>query len=201
MQFIPVINTVALRFIHEYLNQRISNTLYVKQDNPVTPSDLTDLAATAANLWAQNIMPKLSSSTNFVLVSAKDLTTQNGLVFDYTDTPLPLRGGVSGQPLPSNVAVVLSLRTGRAGRSYRGRVYLGGFSETQSDGNYMFGNLLEQLRTGLLQVINGLNTGSRNVVVVSRFFENNPRSTGVTTPITSVTARTVRLASQRKRLP
>jgi len=201
MPFIPVPNTVALSLIHEFLGQRLSNTLYVKQDGPINPSDLTDLATTAANLWAQQIMPRLSGDTRFVLVSAKDLSAQNGLVFDYTGPPLPVTGGASGQPLPSNIAAVLSLRTGRAGRSFRGRIYLGGFSELQSDGNFLFGNILEQLRQGLIQVIDGLNTGSRRVVVVSRFSEKQPRTVGITTPVLSVLARTVRLASQRKRLP
>jgi len=201
MPFIPVPNTTALSLIHEFLGQRMSNTLYVKQDNPITPFDLADMASTAASLWAQHIMPRLSNSTRLVLVSAKDLSVQNGLVIDYTGQPLPVSGGAMGQPLPSNIAVVLSLRTGRAGRSFRGRIYLGGFSELQSDGNFMPAGLLEQLRQGLLQVIDGLSTGSRQVVVVSRYAEKQPRAVGLVTPVTSVLARTVRLASQRKRLP
>jgi len=201
MQFIPVINTVALQFIHEYLGQRLSNTLYVKQESPITSADLADLASNAAGLWATNIMPHLSGDTRFVLVSAKDLSAQNGLVYDYTGTPLPTTGGAMGQPLPSNVAAVLSLRTGRAGRSYRGRLYLGGFTELQSDGNFLPTGILENLRQGLINVITALNTGTRQVVVVSKFTANQPRTTGVTTPVTTVLARTIRLASQRKRLP
>jgi len=80
-------------------------------------------------------------------------------------------------------------------------LYLGGFSETQSDGNFFFGNLPTLLRDAISNVIQGLNSGTRQVVVVSRFTENNPRTVGETTPVIAVLARTVRVASQRKRLP
>jgi len=201
MAFIPVINTMAATLIHEFLNQRITNTLYVKQDGPITPTDLGDVANSLVNLWIQNIMPRLSNQTRLVGVSVRDLSAQNGLVFDYTGQPLPASGGVAGPPLPSSVAIVISLRTNRAGRSYRGRLYLAGFSETQSDGNFFFNNLPTLLANGITNVLLGLATGSRVPVVVSRFSEGTARSTGVTTPITSVAARTVRVASQRKRLP
>ncbi len=201
MTFIPVTNTIALRFVHTFLGQPLSNTLYVRQTDPVTAFDVVDLATTGADLWGQYIMPMLSSDTRLILVSAKDLTTQSGLVFDYTGTPLPVSGGAPGQPLPSNVAAVLSLRTGRAGRSFRGRLYLGGFTELQSDGNFLPPATLDQLKQRLRQLIDDLNTGTRQVVVVSRYSENQPRTTGLTTPVVSVVVSTLRLASQRKRLP
>jgi hypothetical protein len=201
MAFIPVVNTMAATLIHEFLSQRMTNTIYVRQDNPITPTDLTDVANSLVTLWSQNVMPRLSNQTRFVGVSVRDLSVQNGLVFDYTGQPLPVSGGVAGPPAPSSVAIVVSLRTTRAGRSYRGRLYLAGFSETQTDGNFFNGNLPTLLATAVSNVLLGLTTGSRVPVVVSRFFEKNPRPTGVTTPITAVAARTVRVASQRKRLP
>jgi hypothetical protein len=201
MVFIPVINTMAATLIHEFLNQRYTNTIYVRQDNPVTPADLGDIADSLVNLWIQNVMPRLSNQARLVGVSVRDLSAQNGIIFDYTGAPLPASGGTAGTPLPSSVAVVVSLRTGRAGRSFRGRLYLGGFSETQSDGNFFFQNLPTLLANGVTAVLLGLTTGSRVPVVVSKYSEGNPRSVGVTTPITGVAARTVRVATQRRRLP
>jgi len=201
MAFIPVVNTMAATLIHEFLSQRMTNTIYVKQDNPITPTDLQDVASSLVTLWIQNVMPRLSNHTRLVGVSVRDLSAQNGLVFDYTGQPLPTFGGAAGPPSPSSVAIVVSLRTNRAGRSFRGRLYLAGFSETQTDGNFFFGNLPTLLATGVANVLQGLTTGTRVPVVVSRFSEKNPRPAGVTTPITGVAARTVRVASQRKRLP
>jgi hypothetical protein len=201
MAFIPVVNTMAATLIHEFLSQRLTNTIYIRQDNPITPADLGDIASSLVTLWAQNVMPRLSNQTRFVGVSVRDLSVQNGLVFDYTGQPLPVSGGIPGPPAPSSVAVVVSLRTDRAGRSYRGRLYLAGLSETQTDGNFFNGNLPTLLANAVTNVLLGLATGTRVPVVVSKFFNKNPRPSGVTTPITAVAARTVRVASQRKRLP
>jgi malonyl CoA-acyl carrier protein transacylase len=99
------------------------------------------------------------------------------------------------------VSAVFSLKTGLAGRSYRGRLYIGGFSEQQTDGNFLLSSVLNALRDGLISVIDGINNANRQVVVVSRYNERQARQTAVTTPVQSVQVRTFRLASQRKRLP
>jgi hypothetical protein len=201
MPFIPVPNTVACRLVHLFLQQPITNTLYVNYDTQPDFTDLTTLASVLVSQWQQKIMPKLSTQTKLTTVSLRDLTTASGIVYEYSGPPLPVSGGAAGPPLPSSVAVVVSLRTGLAGRSFRGRLFFGGFSETQSDGNYMLNNLPVQLKDALVDVIDAINTTSRRVVVVSRYAQNQPRSTGVVTPVVSVLARTVRLATQRKRLP
>lgn len=43
-------------------------------------------------------------------------------------------GGEAGDPLPENVAALVSLRTDRRGRSYRGRCYWPGYTEASADG-------------------------------------------------------------------
>jgi len=201
MTFIPVPNTVGVRLIHQFLGQPITNTLYVRYSTQPDFTDLTTLAGVVANLWVNNIMNKLSNQTVLSLISLRDLTTNAGIVYDYSGPPLPATGAWGGPPCPSSVATVFSLKTGLAGRSYRGRLYLGGFSEQQTDGNFLLSSILNALRDGLLAVIDGINDANRQVVVVSRYNENQPRQTAVTTPVQSVQVRTFRLASQRKRLP
>jgi hypothetical protein len=201
MAFIPVPNTVACRLFHEFLGQPITNTLYVNYNSQPDFTDLTTLASLLATQWAQKIMPQLSNQVQFRSISLRDLTTASGAVYDYSGPPLPIFGGVAGPPLPSSVAIVLSLRTGLAGRSFRGRLFLGGFSETQSDGNYMFGNLPNVLRDALVDIVDAITSLDRRVVVVSRFSGGQPRTTAVVTPVTAILARTVRVATQRKRLP
>jgi hypothetical protein len=65
----------------------------------------------------------------------------------------------------------------------------------------MFNNLPVQLKDALVDVIDAINNTTRRVVVVSRYSQNQPRTTAIVTPVVSVVARTVRLATQRKRLP
>ena len=50
-------------------------------------------------------------------------------------SPDSSEGSVAGDPLPGNVALCFTKRTGFAGRQFRGRFYLGGFSEADFSGN------------------------------------------------------------------
>lgn len=55
------------------------------------------------------------------------------------DGSVSVTGGVStGDTLPPQCALVVSLRTGLAGRSHRGRIYLGGYAEQyQASGQWL----------------------------------------------------------------
>jgi hypothetical protein len=48
--------------------------------------------------------------------------------------PSAWSGGEAGQPLPENVAALVSLRTPLSGRSHRGRAYWFGYTEASSNG-------------------------------------------------------------------
>lgn len=96
------------------------------------------------------------------------------LVFDISNQ----LGGLSGKPAPSFVAGILSLRTGFAGRSGRGRIYLPGIHDDSIANG--------QLEAGALQAfVNNCNTlklrwcsgGSKPVrlVVWSRNRDDGPR--------------------------
>jgi len=103
--------------------------------------------------------------------------------------------------MPSHVAVVVSLRTGLAGRSYRGRLYIGGLTELQVDGDYPNAGVRNALTAGVSAVIIGMLGANQRPVVVSRYQAGLPRNPGVANPIISVLNVTQRVGSQRKRLP
>lgn len=201
MPFIPVPNVVEYRVVHRYLNQPLTNSIYVQYDQPPSPNDLQSGCSQLAQLWATNIMPNLSSDCVFTQVFARDLSFQSSFVYTYTGVPLPVSGGAFGQPMPSHVAVVVSLRTGLAGRSYRGRLYIGGLTELQVDGDYPNVGIRNAITAGVSAVIVGMLTTDRRCVVVSRYTAGRPRNPGVANPILSVLNVTQRVGSQRKRLP
>jgi len=201
MPFIPVPNVVEYRMVHTYLNQRLTNSIYVQYDQPPSPNDLQTGAQQIAQLWAANIIPNLSSDCVFTEVYARDLSFQSSFVYTFTGTPLPVSGSAFGQPMPSHVAVVVSLRTGLAGRSYRGRLYIGGLTELQVDGDYPNPAVRNAITVGVSAVIVGMLGATQRPVVVSRYQAGLPRNPGVATPILSVLNVTRRVASQRKRLP
>jgi len=84
------------------------------------------------NAWTE-LLGGLSDSWDGVSCVVTDLTTATSPQFTAT-TFTPLAGTDSTNDLPWQTAALVSWTTGTRGRSYRGRTYLGGFCEDQSDG-------------------------------------------------------------------
>jgi len=111
--------------------------------------------------------------------------------------------GISGgDALPASMAIVVTLRTALRGRSYRGRNYVGGISDSSVEGV----NLVKPaFRAECVDVFNDLIGGTIVTqgawVVVSRFHDKVPLTTGVTTVVNTVLTVDNVLDSQRRRLP
>ena len=108
----------------------------------------------------------------------------------------------SGDMLPPQDAMVVSWRTGLAGRSFRGRTYLVGLDETnQNHGRIASGmmTLIAAFVTQMLAVFgpSGSNTDWQ-FVVISRFNAKVKRATPIGTPVTDATTSDI-LRSQRRR--
>jgi hypothetical protein len=113
-------------------------------------------------------------------------------------------GTTTGDPLPASVAAVMSLRTARAGRSFRGRCYIPGWGEGANDATGHIGTAakaaLDAWALGFLSAIN--QQGLQLAVLKRPIFGSNGAITvpGVLTPVTQATIRDVRWDSQRRRL-
>lgn len=201
MAFTPVPNTVEVRLVARYLGQSVTNALYYTFSRVPSQADIQQLGQDAAGLWSTHVVPVLSNNYRLVEVYCRDLSAQASYIYAYTGRPLPSTGGVAGQPMPSSVAVVVTLRTGLAGRSYRGRLYISGLTEPQVDGDFPNPNVRQQIITAVGTVGFTLNTTNRTWVVVSRYHALQRRQIGVSTPVIAVAGPTLRIAQQRKRLP
>lgn len=84
-------------------------------------------------LTSTGLVANLHSTVSLVNVGVRDISSGNNAEFLDTGAAVPGSGGAS-DPLPHGVALVVTLRTAKAGASYRGRVYLGGFTETENIG-------------------------------------------------------------------
>lgn len=69
------------------------------------------------------------------LISIDVIDQQQDPNFGFTKA-YATTGDLTDSPLPNQVALVTSLKTGLMGRSYRGRIYWPGFTEADSVGNY-----------------------------------------------------------------
>lgn len=207
MPFVPVPNTIAVDVLYLLDSQRVENTLYFERSDGW---DLASITAFLADLQAwisSELMPALSASIQFIELAARLLDTASSIGLVNTVSP-PVSGGQPGDSVSNNVTYTVSFRTGLTGRSFRGRNYVPGLSVATIGQNTIAGGT----RTALLAFYDGLRSlgGDNGIswVVVSRFSGVDPvtkkpipRTTGVTTVITSVGTFDTTVDSQRRRLP
>ena len=92
-------------------------------------------------------------------VSTRDLSAPN--LPEFTDTGALVGGSdATGQPLPPQTAFCLTFRTAKSGKSFRGRIYLGGFTETNNDGT---GAASAAVSTGCLGFLDDVMTAMGNL--------------------------------------
>lgn len=200
MTFVPVPATVQLRVQQTYLDIPIETTMYFRAGEVAFNAAAALALATAVrDAWATNMMPNLNTNCLIRQVAALDMSSATGFSV-VSSLVTPVAGGRAGTPTPGNVAFVLTKRTANRGRSFRGRAYIGGLDELDTDGN----NLLQSRASAILTSYNavvtaGLGPGWQHVVV-SRVANGAPRVTGVATPVAAVEVRDLRLDSQRGRL-
>lgn len=201
MAFIPVPNTLMVEIVYEQDGQVMENTLYYeKPGGGVILSDIEELLEEINLIVRVQLLPLLSNTLQVLRIVGTMIDVVGGLTAIST-TSLPAPGESTSPPLPNSVSVVMSLRTGLAGRSFRGRNYVPGLAEDAIAGNTVNSTMI----AALIEVWNALRLASGDPgwqnVVVSRFSNNAPRVTGVTTPITSVVVFDDQVDNQRRRLP
>jgi len=117
-------------------SQRI-NVWHYKNTSGITAPSVAQLLEIGTNFWSFiNVLYTglANINTNFEAVVVRDLQAVGANVATYT-IPQPHPGTQSGTADPANASLVISWRTGRAGRAYRGRTYLFGLSEASTVGS------------------------------------------------------------------
>lgn len=152
-----------------------------------------------ADDWAEaymNLVGAMHTEWHLDSVVVTDLRTEGAPQFQSSSS-MPVDGTSSANPLPYQAALVVSWLTALRGRSFRGRTYLGGFTEAASDGagpGSATLALVEAFRDDIIS------NGTVSVKVVSRFHDRAKRLEGVATAITTGRVGTV-WDTQRRRKP
>jgi len=199
MAFIPVPNVAEAVMVYSLDSQRVVNTLYFEF---ATPPDVSDLNLLAAELetWQQGYQRGLVPNAVILNeVQCTDLTTESGPGIVYT-TGLPAPGVGGTVALPNNVTLAVTFLTELRGRSYRGRNYYIQLAESEVTANTVTALKITEI-TDMYEAL--MDPGTISVptwVVVSRYTDGAPRTTGVATPITGVRVNPT-IDSQRRRLP
>jgi hypothetical protein len=184
------------------INQALANTL----DAAIKSSFTSILAG------------QISSQATLQSVGIRDLRTANQAEFVGVSAATP--GTAVGDPLPTGNAACITLRTARAGQSFRGRCYLGGFTEAA---NATTATIDAATNTACVNFVTSIGTtfsgngltlavvsrpAERKTVVTTVFHadgttdvdtQSTEARTGTVTPVTSILARNVAWDTQRRR--
>jgi hypothetical protein len=144
------------------------------------------------------MMPVIGSGTTLTSAQARDISVENGAYADYVPTSAVV-GGNTSENLPNNVALVATHRTGLVGRSFRGRTYVGGFTESQSLGNVVNPSSFTAIQSAWNGFVTDMMATIGTWVVISRFHNGAPRTTGVSQTIISSDFRDSVWDTQRRR--
>jgi len=201
MPFIPVPNTVQVEVVYELDGQICENTInYTLGTATPVLADIQDLVETVSSIIRASIIPLLTNTITLLRLVGTLIEVADGLQYIST-TGLPAVGGSSDLPLPNNVSLAMSLRTGLSGRSFRGRNYIVGLTQAAVVGNTVNTSEISALLTAYESLRVPPTDAAWQMSVVSRFTGGAPRTTGVATPVTSVIVVDATVDSQRRRLP
>jgi len=200
MPFIPVPNTVMVEVVYEWDSQVVENTFYVESSAAWNEAGVSAILELIRDIIVTDLMPLLNTTIQLVRLVGTLLDAVDSVSVVLAVNP-PVGGSNATESVPNNVSYTITFLTAQRGRSFRGRNYVPGLSVNQYTGN----QIESAARTGLLDFYTTLRAAisesNYTMVVVSRYSNGAPRTTGVTTPITGFTTYDTTLDSQRRRLP
>ena len=200
MPFIPVPQVVQVELIFNHSGEICENVIHYTSPVEPTTASMSLLGQQIVDWYAVNAKDQFPSTTQLQNVKLTDLTTQNSEVVNYA-VSLPMVGTRVGAALPNNVALTITKRTARRGRSYRGRLYHMGLTEADVTGNTVTPAVVTSIVNDYLLLLTRTTAdGGYTMVVVSRQLNNVVREVGVVEPVTGMTSDGV-VDSQRRRLP
>lgn len=126
-------NAVQIRLMYAFAGNGAFNVLHARKlANTVITQALANIVGAAIkSAWTTRIAPLSNGGSGLMRVGLRDLTAANQP--EFLDTGATAPGSGTGDILPPNNAIAVTLRTALTGKSNRGRVYIGGFNETQND--------------------------------------------------------------------
>lgn len=174
-----------------------SNVLWFTKANFLT-SDMEalgdDIGTQVAGYWK----PRLDPSSSFDGVDVYDMRTSTGLVVHRTQGAGVGTG--TGDMLPLNVALCVTLRSANRGRSARGRVYLAGLTENDITDGAFVAAASGAAQNMLLDIRNGAQSLGWTHVIRSTQKDHQVRSPADTYAVTIAEVRYTKATTQRRRV-
>ena len=198
MAFIPAPN--GAQVVIEYGNNtnQWTNTLWFEKAD-FDLDDLTELTTTVFDYFAAEMTDHMDSDWSARQATGRDMRTSDGAVVTYNPADTP--GQLTGTESPLNSAVIVTFRTAKRGRSFRGRNYLTGFTEDDIGAMQMTdAGIIAAIQTLYDDLIDEVAAINWTWVICSRFEEGLPRTLCELTAVIAAEVRTGILGSQRRRI-
>lgn len=200
MTFYPAQYCVKFSVEQTVLNQAVVNTFWMRRNTPWDNALLTTMMSGIAGVYNTHLVPRLVDDWELNKVTARDFTTYDGLSGEYTPSPA-IVGLSATDPWPPQVATVVSWRTNKRGRSYRGRTYLAGWADSAANGAALTGTEKGAMSNWAQALINLANANSVYFSIVSFYNNSQPRGAGVWTEITSFVIQDYARTQRRRSVP
>lgn len=197
--FIPASNTAKVEMRYTLLGQAAMNVFYFQGTTNWNLTTLQALAESCEAEWLSNLAAMQHMDCTLNSIVATDVETEDGLQYEHNAGDSGIK---EGAPLPNNVTIAVSFRTGYSGRSRRGRLYHLGLVEGDVTDNNVgvlnaaailgaYGNFFAEVAS----------TTSSQHVVVSYCNNGEWRTDALVTPVASYVLTDTTVDTQRKRLP
>jgi hypothetical protein len=162
-------------------------------------------AAVLGRFTSSGLKALCATTTSLLAAGIRDLQAPNRAEFVSTASAVPGTG--SGDPLPNELAAVVTLRTALAGKSFRGRAYFSGAIVAESDAS---GKIVAAFNTAIAAFMTGVQTDMATegitLAVLSRprFANLIPpldvqTYAGTITPVSAIVTRDTQWDAQRRR--
>jgi len=201
MAFIPAVNTAKVLIKSISLNQELLNVLWFTFDDVITMEGLTELGELVKAWWIDQMKPLTSLDFDNYEIQAIQQDAADSPLYSTTGAG---QGSDTQDPLPGNVALVTTFNTLLRGKSYHGRMYLGGMTvlamdtANQNDASADYVTALLTAWTNFQNQIS-LMTHTGQHVVASHFHLGAPRATALTSAVIDYRVNNA-FDSQRRRL-
>lgn len=197
--FVPLPNGIKVTFVFQLYGKTVTVNVHVTNSQGVDATSLNAAINSAKAWWTNHLKPIASTHLSIVSIHAVDVSQEGGGKVDFDYAP-PEQGAAQVESMSNNVALVMSLRTARIGRSYRGRIYIPGIPENAVTGNTLTTQAATDYAAAAAGLLTRFNTGVQQLVVASYQNQGVPRTVAVATPIQATIVGT-RVDTQRRRLP
>lgn len=159
---------------------------------------LVELANLVDNVFNAGMKSNFSTGITYVGCTCYDARESDGEVVVDTGSAGP--GTMTGEPLPINLAVCVTLRTAGRGRSSRGRKYISGFTESLITSGEWSATAVAAAANLCTNTIQAIQDAGWSAVIRSIQQDGVLLSTANVRAITSIMVRSNKVATQRRRV-